>query len=129
MGQAPPHPPQLFASFKKSTHWLPHIEKPPLHPQAPHWHETLQVCEPLASQIWVAPDAHAPWPAHADQADHVPPVHVRVCMPQLPHACDDAPLHVHWPLWQVEPVGQAFPHVPQLPLSVVTSTHEPPQAV
>jgi hypothetical protein len=32
---------------------------------------------------------------HADHADQVPSVHVRVSVPQLPQLCDDAPLQVH----------------------------------
>jgi hypothetical protein len=59
----------------------------------------------------------------------VPPLHVRVCEPQLPHACDAGPLQAHWPFWHVDPVGQAFGHAPQWALSVVRSTQAPPQAV
>jgi hypothetical protein len=129
IGHAMPQPPQLFASLVKSTHWAPHIEKPPLQAQALHAQVAPQVSDPLLPQVCVAPGAHPPWPEHADQADQVPPVQVRVSMPQLPHVCDEAPLQAHWPFWHADPVGHAFPHVPQLPLSLVTFTQAPPQAV
>jgi hypothetical protein len=50
---------------------------------------------------------HAPCEAQVDHADQVPSVQVRVWVPQFPHACDDAPLHVHAPFWQVVPDAQA----------------------
>jgi hypothetical protein len=64
---------------------------------------------------------------HADQADHVPSLQVRLCVPQLPQACDVAPLHVQTPAWQVDPCGQAWPHAPQLAASVFSFTHAPAQ--
>jgi hypothetical protein len=61
--------------------------------------------------------AHTPSPEHADHADHVPLLQVRVCVPQLPHGCEVAPVHVHvpqstswWQLFFTTPHG-AFAHV------------------
>jgi hypothetical protein len=124
-----PHPPQLLLSVCSLTQAPPHNERPPLQPQAPHWQVLPQVCVPLVSQLCVALGAHAPWPEHADHADQVPPVHVRVSVPQLPQACDAAPLHPHEPFAHEEPLGHAFPQVPQLLLSVCLLTHAPPHAV
>ncbi len=85
----------------------PLLDAPPVH--APHWHELTHACVPPPAQLRVAFGAHAPSPAHPDQADHIPvvPSHVLVCVPQLPHACDDGPVH-DWPAhvaphWQLPP--------------------------
>jgi hypothetical protein len=117
-----------------------------LETQAPHWQFEPQVSVPPPfMQDWVAPGLHTPWPVQADHADHVPPLQVRVCVPQFPHRCElgpeqaqmpftqldpegqhrlllphgAAPLgHRHTPFTQVVPVGQTLPHAPQFWLSV-----------
>jgi hypothetical protein len=66
---------------------------------------------------------------HADQADHVPPVHVRVCVPQLPHVCDAGPEQTHAPDTQVDPALHLAPHAPQLAGSVLVLTQARPQGV
>jgi hypothetical protein len=99
--------------------------------QAAHWQLLLlQVCVPLPSQLCVLFDAHAPWPPHADHADHDPsPLHVRVSLPQLPQGPDALPLHGQTPAWQVTPLAQACAHAPQFALSVCSATHVLPQSV
>jgi hypothetical protein len=78
----------------------------------------------------MAPAAHVPSPLHADHPDHVPPLQVRVCVPQFPHACVVEPLgHWHCPFWHVDPCGQAWPHMPQFDGSVCSFTHWPAQLV
>jgi hypothetical protein len=128
VGQALPQAPQLLPSLCSSTQAPAHIVNPVAQAHAPHWHPLAQDCDPLPSQPSVAPGAHAPWPVQADQADHVPPLQVRVWVPQLPQACDDGPLHVHWPLWQLDPVGHTTPQPPQWLPSLCSSTHAPPHA-
>jgi hypothetical protein len=66
-------------------------------PHAPQLHVLLHVSVPAPPEPHdcVAPAAHWPWPLQVDQADHVPPLHVRVWVPQFPQVCDDAPVHVH----------------------------------
>jgi hypothetical protein len=120
-----PHAPQLALSLCSSTHAPLHIDRPALHVQAPHWHALLHACDPFPSHACVAPGVHAPSPVHADHADHTPPLHVRACIPQRPHACVAAPAQTHCPAWQLDPLGHATSHDPQCKLLVCTSTHEP----
>jgi hypothetical protein len=73
-----------------------------------HTHAPTHDCAPLFWQDSVEPSAQTPSPVHADQVDHCPVAesHVRVCVPQLPHACEAGPLHVwlvHCPHWQLPP--------------------------
>jgi hypothetical protein len=75
----------------------------------------------------VAAGAHAPWPVQVPNADHVPLLHVRVWVPQLPQACVAGPTHVQDPATQLDPPGHAFPQAPQLFGSVCLSTQAPPQ--
>jgi hypothetical protein len=65
--------------------WLAHV---------PQWQLPPHDCIPPDPQDWLGFGAHSPSPVHAPHADHVPVVlsQVRVCVPQLPHACDDAPV-------------------------------------
>jgi hypothetical protein len=126
-GQTVPQPPQLLPSVCSSTQLLAQRASPPLQVQAPHWQLPLHVCDPLVSQVCVAAGAHAPWPVHVPHADQVPPLQVRLWVPQFPQACVVAPLHAHWPLVHVEPAGQVVPHAPQLALSESSSTQVPPQ--
>ncbi len=124
-----PHAPQLLLSVFSLTQAPLHDEKPLLQLHVPHWQVLLlQVSVPFVSQLCVALGAHAPWFEHADHADQVPPVHVRVSVPQLPHPCEDAPLHAQEPLWHEEPLGQTLLQAPQLLLSVCSLTHAPPHA-
>jgi hypothetical protein len=60
---------------------------------SPDWGpDTVVVFEqPLKPQHWNVDED----PEHADHADHVLLVHVRVCVPQSLHACDVGPEHVH----------------------------------
>jgi hypothetical protein len=72
-------------------------ELAPAQEHCPHVQLPLHVCEPPAvPQLCVAFGAHGPCAMHADHADHCPvlPLHVRVCVPQLPHACEAGPLQV-----------------------------------
>jgi hypothetical protein len=64
---------------------------------APQAHAALQVWVPLPSQVRVAAAAQVPCPEHAEKADHVPSLQVRVSVPQLPQACEAAPGQAHWP--------------------------------
>jgi hypothetical protein len=132
--QVLPHAPQLVASVCSLTHVPPQSVYPALHAQAPHAQALLHVSVPFPSQVFVAPTAHVPCPVHADHADQTPLPHVRVWVPQSPHACDAAPGHVHAPLTHVETAGavswgHAWAHAPQLAASLVTSTQDSPQAV
>jgi hypothetical protein len=77
----------------------------------------------------VAFGAHGPEFMHADQADQVPSVHVRVCVPQLTQLCVDGPAQVQRLLTQLEPPGQVCPHAPQLLLSLAGLTQAPPQGI
>jgi hypothetical protein len=99
---------------------LPHAcEAEPVHvwfPHAPHVQLPPHDWVPPLPQLCVALGAHAPSPVHADQADQVPALwsHVRVWVPQLPHACDADPLQD----WLPHGVHlQSIPHdcVPPLP--------------
>jgi hypothetical protein len=72
----------------------------PVH--APHAHvAALHIWVPLlfAPHICVCVPEQTPSPAHAENALHVPVLvsQVRVCVPHLPHVCEDAPVHV-WPV-------------------------------
>jgi hypothetical protein len=100
-----------------------------VHAHAPHWQLAPQFWLPLPSQVCVAPAAQAPCAEHAPQADQTPAVHVRVCEPQLPHACEDSPVQAHCPPWQVEPLGHTLPQAPQCVLSVSRLAHEAPHNV
>jgi hypothetical protein len=124
-----PHEPQLAESVLVLTQAVPHAVSPAPHTQPPHSHALVHVCEPVTSQTCVLPAAQAPWPAQADQADQTPLAHVRVCVPQLPHACDEAPEQTHAPAWHVSPVAHAWPHEPQLAGSVLVLTQAVPHAV
>jgi hypothetical protein len=74
--------------------------------QRPHWHAAAQAWVPPVPHAWVLSSVQTPSPAHADQADHVPPSQVRVCVPQFPQACVVGP-------WQVGACWQASHwHVP-----------------
>jgi len=93
--------------------WLAHVD---------HWQLPPHDCMPPLPQGWVALTEHTPSPAQSDQVDHEPVLlsHVRVCVPQFPHACDDAPLHVwlaHVDHWQLPPHDcvPPFPHACELP--------------
>lgn len=119
--QVRPHWPQFRRSFARLTHEGPHSVVPPLHTQVPHAQLLLQVWVPPPQEV-VAPGLHAPPPEHADQAPRLPSaLQVRVCVPvlQLPQACVRGPLHVQTPALQVDPLTQAWPHVPQLAGSVI----------
>jgi hypothetical protein len=81
--------------------WLPQLPHAwlagPMHVcpvQASHWQLALHVCVPPVPQVWVVVVAQRPWPPQVDQSDHVPLLHVRVWLPQLPHVWLDGPLHV-----------------------------------
>jgi hypothetical protein len=76
----------------------------------------------LTLQVWVAAGAHAPWPVQVPNADHVPLLHVRVCVPQLPQGWVGEPVQVQEPETHVDPPGHALPHVPQLLVSVCRLT-------
>ena len=108
------------------THWLPHAAYPVPQRHAPHAQPVPQVCVPLVHPC-VVPGAHMPAPVQADQADQVPPTHVRVSVPQFPQACVPGPLQIQTSFWQVDPLGQAFPQAPQLALSLCSFTHTPLQ--
>jgi hypothetical protein len=83
-------------------------------------HEQLppHVCVPPLPQVCLVLGAQTPSPAQADQLDHfpVPGSHVRVCVPHLPHACDEGPaqawlphaVHAHWAVQVCVP---PLPHV------------------
>jgi hypothetical protein len=79
---------------------LPHAcDEGPLHvwlPHADHWQLPPHDCMPPFPHGCVVLTAHTPSPAQADHADHDPVLlsHVRVCVPHLPQACDEAPLQV-----------------------------------
>lgn len=97
--------------------------------QPPHWQLLPQVCRPLPSQLVMAFGVQAPCPEHVPQADQEPlALHVRVWVPQLPHAWELGPMQGHAPVLQVTPPTQTFPHVPQLALSICSSTHALPQS-
>ena len=64
---------------------------------APHEQLALQVSVPPPAHPLVLSAGHAPSPAHVDHADHVPLLHVRLWLPQLPHACVVGPEQV-WPV-------------------------------
>jgi hypothetical protein len=96
--------------------------------QAFHWQLLEQVWVPLVSQVWVAAGAQAPWPVQVPQADQLPLLQVRVCVPQLPQACEVGPVHVQDPATQLEPPGQALPHAPQLARSDCSLTQVLPQS-
>jgi hypothetical protein len=68
----------------------------PLH--GPHWHVVaLHDCVPPLGHVSVVPGAQ-PCPEQADH-DHVPLLHVPVCvpLPQFPHACVVVPPFATWP--------------------------------
>jgi hypothetical protein len=100
----------------------------PVH--APQLQVALQARIPLLPQLCIAPGVHCPCPVHAPHADHIPVVlsQVRVCAPQLPHGCVEAPLHV-WPT-HAEPHVHEPPHVwvplsPWPQLRVALGAHTP----
>jgi hypothetical protein len=98
-----------------------------------HWQLALHVwVAALPGQVCIVPGVQ-PWLKHvALQSDQTPLLHVRCSKPQLPHACvEPGGLQAHWPLRHVEPAaaGQTFPHAPQLPLFVCSSTQTPPHIV
>lgn len=71
----------------------PHAISPLGQVQAPHWHEASHVCEPPPVHACVAPAAQVPSPPQAVHDDQAPFMHVRVCVPHLPHACVAGPEH------------------------------------
>jgi hypothetical protein len=87
------HLPQCCGSLNRSTHALPQAMTPASQPQVPHWQRSLQVCVRLAMQLSVSPGVHGPWPLQFDHSDQspVPPLQVRVCVPQSPQPCVDGP--------------------------------------
>jgi hypothetical protein len=108
--QAPqaPHVPLLHV--RVSVPQLPHgCEEAPAQVcpvQLPHWQLAVHVCVPPVPHPCVAFGAHTPSPPHVDQLLHSPasPSHVRVSVPQLPHACEAAPAQicpVQSPHWQL----------------------------
>jgi hypothetical protein len=106
----------------------------PLHEQVPHLQSAPQVCEPPAvPQLRVALAAHAPSLVQADQADHIPvPVsQTRLWVPQLPHACDEGPLHCCPP--QPSHLHSAphdcMPPLPQACMAPAAHSFSPAQAV
>jgi hypothetical protein len=81
--------------------WLPvpdqqlhDCELGPTQSQGSHWQVGLHVCEPSWPQTCVAFGEQTPSPVQPDHPDHVPLLHVRVCVPQLPHACVSGPAQV-----------------------------------
>ena len=82
---------------------------------------------PLVHPV-VVPAAQTPSPPHADHADQVPFVHVRLCVPHFPQVWLAGPLHAQTPLVQVEPDGHDWAHFPQFALSVLVSAHVLPHA-
>jgi hypothetical protein len=114
-------------------------------PQGSHWQVAPQVCIPPVPQVRIEPGAHAPSPAHADQPDQTPLLHVRVWVPQAPQPWVVGPRQVcpaqgdHWqkpvqlwvPLmpqtWVAPGVHPIAVQVPTLPLTVQLSQN-PPQA-
>jgi hypothetical protein len=92
------HWPVVLSHVRVCVPQLPHAcDDAPVHgmlPHAPHLQSWLHDCIPPAPQACEAPLAHSPSPEQADQADHVPPLHMRDCVPQLPHVCDDGPLQL-----------------------------------
>jgi hypothetical protein len=97
-----------------------HMMLTPVH--APHEHvDALHICVPLlfAPHIWVDVPPQTPWFMHADQALNSPVfvLHVRICIPQLPHACAVAPVQVwpvHAPYWQVLGLHVCVPPLPHV---------------
>jgi hypothetical protein len=96
----------------------------PLH--VPHAQLAPHVCDPPVPQLWVAPGEHAPVPVHVDHVEYVPPLHVRDCVPQFPHACVSGrvqpTLHV--------PHAQVASHIWEPPVQAFVSPglHAPPQS-
>jgi hypothetical protein len=97
----PDHVPVVPSHVLICVPQLPHdCDDAPLHvcPEQvePHWQLPPQVCDPPWPHGCVEFGAHGPSPAQADHADQVPDAlsHVRVCVPQLPHAVDEGPVHV-----------------------------------
>jgi hypothetical protein len=80
--------------------WVPVLQFPqgceaaPTHEQLPHVQLEVQVSVPSVPHDWVAFGAQTPSPEQADHALHVPALHVRVCVPQLPQGWLSAPTHV-----------------------------------
>jgi hypothetical protein len=98
-----------------------------------HWQLSPQVCVPPAPQVRVCLGEQEPAPLHTDQSDHVPLVmsQVRVCAPQLPHACVGTPVHI-WPLhaashWQLPP-QICVPWAPQVRIAFGAHGPSMPQA-
>jgi hypothetical protein len=101
---------------------LPHAcDDGPLHvwlAHGDHWQLPPHDCVPPFPQGCVVLTEHTPSPVQVDQADHAPVLlsQVRVCVPQLPHACDDGPLHVWLPhtVHRQSPPHDCAPPFPQL---------------
>ena len=99
LGHAVPQAPQLLLSVCSLTHVVPQSVVPPPQEHVPHVHDELHVCVPCPPpQVCDVVGEHTPCVLQVDQLDQVPELHVRVCVPQLPHACEDAPWH-----WQALP--------------------------
>jgi hypothetical protein len=56
-------------------------------------------------------------------------LHVRVSLPQLPQDPEADPLHGQTPFVHVTPAAHAWPHDPQLPLSVWKLTQALPHVL
>jgi hypothetical protein len=98
--QSFPHDPQLFTSLARATQVaVPspadvHTLCPPGHAHALHWQVVLHVSlAPASSQLCVAFGWQTPSSAQAPHPDHVPLLHVRVCVPHSPHDWLDGPEH------------------------------------
>jgi hypothetical protein len=128
-GHTLPHAPQSLPFVCSLTHVAPQSESPAGQEQPPQAQALVHVWLPGPSHACAAPGAQAPWAEHVPQADHVPAVHVRVCVPQSPQDCVALPVHSHWLALHVAPLGHACWHEPQLFASEVVSTHAPEHAV
>jgi hypothetical protein len=117
-----PQSPQLWDAAPVHV-WLVH---------APHAQLPPHDCVPPLPQLWDEFGAHAPSPVHADQADHVPVLlsHVRVCVPQLPQACDAAPVHGRLPhAFHVQLLAHdCVPPLPQVCVELGAHTPSPVHA-
>jgi hypothetical protein len=135
-GQAFPHPPQLFASFVRRTHWPPQstlpLELP--WPASPASGSTDASTPP--SPIWFGkqlPTLQTPLKQTS------PFAHFTLQSPQFRRSANvsvQAPPHSFWPtaqpqrpLMHVVPPRQAVPHAPQLRSSLFVSTQEEEQFV
>jgi hypothetical protein len=93
--------------------------------QRSHWQVSAHVCVPPVPHARVAAGVQRPSFRQVPHADHVPLLHVRVCVPQLPHPWEAGPTQV-WPLqrshWQV----LAHACVPPLPHACVADGVQTP---